>query len=358
VNDSKGPNVSNNDGLKVRTENGRHMSFISVIVPVTERPAPLAALYEEYSRPFREAGIPFEFVFALALWNQRLAADLQMLIAQGEPIQVVQAGQSGGESTLLRLAGERASADILLTLPAYRRIVPAELLRVVEPVLQGIDLAVARRWPRQDSWLNRLQNRAFHTLLRFAGGFKIRDVACGVLAIRREVFEALPLYGDFHRFLPILALRDGYIVEEVNTEQHVSDRRGRVYSPGVYLRRVLDLLGLFFLVRFTEKPLRFFGLMGTVSAFTGALLLGVLLVQRIQGQGIADRPLLLLGTLLVVLGVQAIALGLVGEIVVHLHAPQRQPYRLIPIGPSQASVDIEENERTAATKETTASVFR
>jgi hypothetical protein len=101
-----------------------------------------------------------------------------------------------------------------------------------------------------------------------------------------------------------------------------------VYGLGTYLRRALDLLGLFFLVRFTQRPLRFFGLVGSLLALAGTVILAVLGVQRIGGQGLADRPLLLVGILLLVLGVQAIALGLVGEIIVHLHAARHRQYRL------------------------------
>src|SRR5690606_13461460 len=97
---------------------------------------------------------------------------------------------------------------------------------------------------------------------------------------------------------------------------------------GVYLRRLIDLLGLLFVLRFTDKPLRFFGLAGSLFSFAGALILAAVLVQRLGGQGIADRPLLLLGVVLVVLGVQVVALGLVGEIIVHLNASSRPPYRL------------------------------
>jgi hypothetical protein len=93
-----------------------------------------------------------------------------------------------------------------------------------------------------------------------------------------------------------------------------------VYAPGVYLRRAIDVLGLFFLLRFTEKPLRFFGLIGSGLAGAGGVLLAYLLVVRLNQQGIGSRPLLLVGVLLVTLGVQAIALGLIGEIVVHLNS--------------------------------------
>ena len=146
--------------------------------------------------------------------------------------------------------------------------------------------------------------------------------------MRRSVAEALPLYGDLHRFIPALALREGYRVEEVPVPQHPSDARMRVYKPGIYLRRLLDIAAFFFLSKFTEKPLRFFGLVGSVFLAAGAGLSLLLLIQRFEGQGIANRPALLLAVLLVALGVQLLGLGLVGEIIVHLRAPHRRGYRV------------------------------
>jgi hypothetical protein len=114
----------------------------------------------------------------------------------------------------------------------------------------------------------------------------------------------------------------------VAVPQHPGDARTRVYGPGVYLRRLLDVAAFFFLAKFTEKPLRFFGLVGSVCFGLGALTSLVLLVERIGGQAIANRPLLLLAVLLVALGVQLMGLGLVGEIIVHLRSPHRRAYRV------------------------------
>ena len=138
---------------------------------------------------------------------------------------------------------------------------------------------------------------------------RFHDIACGVRVIRRPVAEALPLYGDLHRFIPALALREGYRVDEVPVPQHPNDARTRIYGPGVYLRRLLDVAAFFFLAKFTEKPLRFFGLVGTVFFALGAVISLVLLVERFAGQGIANRPLLLLAVLLIALGVQLMGLG-------------------------------------------------
>jgi hypothetical protein len=157
---------------------------------------------------------------------------------------------------------------------------------------------------------------------------RFHDIACGVRIMRRPVAEALPLYGDLHRFIPALALREGYLVDEVPVPQHAKDARTRMYSPGVYARRLLDIAAFFFLAKFTEKPLRFFGLVGSVFFIAGAITSLVLLVERLGGHAIANRPLLLLAVLLVALGVQLMGLGLVGEIIVHLRAPHRRAYRV------------------------------
>ncbi|MFQ5688798.1 MAG: glycosyltransferase [Gemmatimonadota bacterium] len=301
---------------------------VSVVVPVTERPGPLKVLYEEYAEVLRSSGCRFEFLFVLEPWAREFGRELRELERAGEPVRLLYAPRSVGEATLVRMGAERSGGRVVVTLPAYRRIQAAALPSLLDAVEAGYDLALARRWPRTDSWVNRLQNRAFHALLGGISGAGIHDVACGVRAMRREVLDRVPMYGDFSRFLPILAIREGFRVTEVECPQHPEDRKTRIYSPGVYVRRLIDLLGLFFLTRFTYKPLRFFGLVGSSLSVAGAGILGVVLVQRLGGQGLANRPLLLLGVLLLTLGVQAFALGLIGEIIVHLHASSGRRYRV------------------------------
>ena len=302
---------------------------VSIVVPVTERPENLVDLYREFSEPLRALGSSFEFLFVAEPWRRDLTDLLAPLVSAGEPIRVYLVGQTTGEAGLLKLGADRARAPIVVTLPAYRRVVASVLPDLIARVEGGVDVAVARRSGSGGSWINRVQNKVFHVLLRRLVGGGLRDVACGVAAMRKKVLEDLPLYGDFFRFLPVLAVREGYRVEEVSAARHEADARTRLYLPGVYLRRLIDILGLFFLVRFTEKPLRFFGLVGSVLLAVGGTVLGILFVQRLGGQGIADRPMLLLGVLMTVLGVQAIALGLVGEIIVHLNASHRTSYRIL-----------------------------
>jgi hypothetical protein len=301
---------------------------LTVIVPVVERPSSLTQVYEETAEPLRRAGFSAEFIFVSYPWHRHLTDALAPLRTAGAPIRVLEVGQALGETALLKAGAEEANGRMIATVPAYPQADPAGLPALLAGVRDGADLAVGRRFPRRDSVVNRAQNRVLHALVGRLGGGRLHDVACGLRVMRRDLLNQLPLYGDFVRFLPLLALREGYRVEEVPIPVHPRAMRGRVYSPGVYLRRLFDVLALVFLFKFTDKPLRFFGLIGSALAGIGGLLLVVVGVQKVAGQPLANRPLLLLGVLLMTLGAQAIALGLIGEIIVHVSAAGRRRYRL------------------------------
>lgn len=311
----------------VQTATPADSGLISVIVPVVERADDLVAVYKAFAPELDDRPQSHEFIF---VFDGRFTPppELLGLSRESKGIKIFRFAREFGETAALRLGIERSRGDLILTLPAYFQVQPEGVRRLLEAIDRGADLAVANRSPRLDSWLNRMQSRAFHSILGGASEQRFHDMACGLRAMRRSVAEALPLYGDLHRFIPALALREGYRVDEIAVPQHPNDARMRLYGPGVYFRRLLDIAAFFFLAKFTEKPLRFFGLVGSFFFAAGAVLSLVLLVQRIEGQGIANRPALLLAVLLVALGVQLIGLGLVGEIIVHLRAPHRRGYRV------------------------------
>jgi glycosyltransferase involved in cell wall biosynthesis len=301
--------------------------LISVIVPVVERADDLVALYRAFAGELERRARDHEFVFVFD-GGFTPPPELVALSRTSEALRLLSFARTFGETAALRLGIERSRGELILTLPAYFQVQPEGVGSLLDALDSGVDMVVANRSPRVDSWFNRLQSRAFHRMVGGVGGQQFHDMACGVRLIRRTVAEALPLYGDLHRFIPALALREGYRVQEIAVPQHPNDARARVYGPGVYIRRLLDIAGFFFLAKFTEKPLRFFGLVGTVFFGLGAVVSLVLLAERLAGQGIANRPLLLLAVLLVALGVQLMGLGLVGEIIVHLRSPHRRAYRV------------------------------
>jgi glycosyltransferase involved in cell wall biosynthesis len=302
-------------------------AIVSVVVPVVERADDLMAVYRAFAKELEGRSEEFEFLF---VFDGRFAppSELIELSRKKEGVRILRFAREFGETAALRIGIEKSRGDLVLTLPAYFQVQPEGVGLLLDAMAGGADMAVANRSPRLDNWLNRMQSRAFHRIIGGVTDQQFHDMACGMRAMRRAVAEALPLYGDLHRFIPALALREGYRVDEVPVAQHPDDARTRVYRPGVYFRRLLDIAAFFFLAKFTERPLRFFGLVGSVFLASGAVLSLVLLIQRFEGQGIANRPALLLAVLLVALGVQLLGLGLVGEIIVHLRAPHRRAYRV------------------------------
>lgn len=301
--------------------------FVSVIVPVVERVDDLVTLYHSFGAALAERGNEHEFLFVFD-GAYAPSPELTALSRERPNLRLLRFARTFGETAALRLGIERSRGDVLLTLPAYFQVRPEGVGALLDALDEQTDVVVASRSPRIDSWLNRLQSVAFNRMISGVTERRFHDIACGVRVLRRSAAEQLPLYGDLHRFIPAMALREGFQVVEVAVPQHPGNARTRLYGPGIYARRLLDIAAFFFLAKFTEKPLRFFGLVGSVFFAGGAITSLVLLVNRLEGQAIANRPLLLLAVLCLALGVQLMGLGLVGEIIVHLRAPHRRAYRV------------------------------
>jgi hypothetical protein len=155
------------------------------------------------------------------------------------------------------------------------------------------------------------------------------DISCGLKGMKKRVLEEINLYGDLHRLFPILADNYGFIIKEIKAKQRSEDTTIRLVKMGSYTRRLLDILTIFFITKFTMKPLRFFGLVGMSFFGIGSIITGYLGFYRLLGfGGIAERPLLLLGVLLMVLGIQTLSIGLIGEIIIFIHARGLKEYHI------------------------------
>jgi len=188
-------------------------------------------------------------------------------------------------------------------------------------------MAVACRYPRGDGFFNRLQSQIFSSSVNRISGLRLEDAGCTVRVFPKHVLEEVDLYGDVHRFIPLLAYRQGFDVKEVKLAQASADKSARVYSPGIYLRRILDLLNIYFLIRFTKKPFRFFGFIGAVSAITGGLIAAWTVIEKLfMGIPLSDRPLFLIGTVLLIFGLQIVLVGLIGEIIIFSSAKTKKEY--------------------------------
>jgi glycosyltransferase involved in cell wall biosynthesis len=302
---------------------------VSVVVPISERHDDITKLYSIYADALSKLNKSFEFIFILDGHFQAAREALDRLIAEGKPARVIEFPRKAGEAAALMEGFRQAHGEAILTLASYIQVDPNDLGKVFAAYENGNDLVITRRFPRIDPWFNRIQSFAFHYILRKMTGTSFRDITSGMRLIKREVALDFTLYGDLHRFIPIFAIQKGRKVEEVKVAQRKEDTGIRIVNLGAYLRRILDTLTLFFLIKFTRKPLRFFGLMGTFLFIPGLAVTAFLGAMRLfGGMSLSNRPLLLLGFLLMVFGMQLLSVGLVAELILFIHAKDIKDYNI------------------------------
>ncbi|NGX16856.1 glycosyltransferase [Wenzhouxiangella sp. XN24] len=299
---------------------------LTVIVPVSERHDDLRTLHDDYRKALLTVEQDLEFIYVLDGPKPQALQQLRELRSRGEELIILQFGKWFGEAAAISAGFSASSGTWVMTLPSYYQVEPASIADLWSS-RKTSHMTVACRHPRAGSAWNRVLGRVFNALVRAITGTQLSDLGCGARLMSRNVLEEIPIYGDQHRFLPVLASMRGFSVTEVPLAQSPRDLVHRPYGPGVFLRRILDLVSVFFLARFTKKPLRFFGLIGTAIALVGALWTSWLVVQRVfMDQGLGDRPALILAALLITLGVQVFTLGLVGEIIIFTHARDIREY--------------------------------
>lgn len=301
---------------------------LSVIIPISERHDDLRKLCLQYVEVLTASNYSYELIFVLDGVNVVVLEILKELKSEFPQLEVITTNRKVGEATALAIGFEHAQGATILTLAPYIQIEPAEINRVLQEIGEGeYDLVISRREPRIDSVFNRIQSWVFHRFTRMLTKLRYHDIGCRLRVMRREVTEEVRLYGNLHRFLPFLAYQRGFKVREIPVRQSETDKKRRVNLPGICLKRLLDLLILFFLFRFTKRPLRFFGLLGSGLFGVGGLIAVVTVVFQLLGrETLVGRPFLIMGVLLMVMGVQFFSIGLLGEIIVFAHARKSKDY--------------------------------
>ncbi len=303
---------------------------VSVIVPVQSPEAEVADVARALGNELDAQGRTWEIIFVFdgvrgTAWNhvQELRARL------GPRIKTILFKNAFGESVCLSAAYERALGRVLLTSPQYVQVDPLELGPMLAEMDKGADFVIPWRHPRVDPVLNRIQSSLFNWVIRRIIRGEFNDLNCYFRLIRREVLDDIPIYGDMYRFLPVIAYRQGYKVFEIKVRHLKEWGKAGFFGVGVYLRRFLDILAVMFLTKFTLKPLRFFGTLGGIFALMGSAVCALLAFQKLAyAEPLSGKPMLLLGVLLIVLGVQIIGFGLVGEIIIFSQARNLKEYRV------------------------------
>ena len=262
----------------------------------------------------------------------RTGALLAALAAEEPRLRVVRLARNYGQTAALAAGIEHARGEVLVSIDGDRQNDPADIPRILRALDDDVDVVNGWRTPRQDPWLTRrLPSQIANRLISMVTGTRLHDYGCTMRAMRASVARELRLYGEQHRFIPALAAEVGARVIELPVRHRPRTAGRSKYGLSRTLRVVLDLLTVKFLSGYATRPIHLFGLVGLFCGLGGLALIGVLGFQRIfLGVPLANRPIVLLGILMVVVGVQFVSLGLLGEMLVRTyHESQTKPvYRV------------------------------
>jgi glycosyltransferase involved in cell wall biosynthesis len=292
---------------------------ISVVVPVHNEERSVALLLDELDSALQPLGTPWEAIFVDDGSTDGSYAALTRIHAARDDVTVVRLRRNFGKAAALAAGFAQAGGDVIVTIDGDLQDDPAEIPRLLVKLEEGFDLVSGWKTRRRDPLRRRLLSRVFNSVTRLVSGVRLHDMNSGLKAYRAEVVRGLRLYGELHRFIPVLAHHRGYRIAELPVNHRPREHGRSRYGLERYLRGFLDLLTVSFIGRYRHRPLHLFGGVGLGLSVAGIGILVYLTIVKLMGQAIGQRPLLILGVLLVVVGLQVFSLGLITELITSHH---------------------------------------
>jgi len=290
---------------------------ISVVIPLFNEEPNLQELKERLDAVLPVVAEAYEILFVDDGSRDGSYGTLRQLHDQDPShVRIVRFRRNFGKSAALAAGFDNARHEIVLTMDADLQDLPEEIPKLLERLERGADLVSAWRVRRDDPLGKRLPSKVYNLVTRFMTGVQLHDFNCGFKCYRRSVLEELQVYGERHRYIPVLASYRGFRIVEVPV-QHAPRTRGKSkFGYERYLGGFFSLLTVILLTRYTNKPLHFFGFVG-VATFTVGFVIDVYLsyLWLFERKALSDRPILMLGTMLIIIGVQFLFFGLLAEMI-------------------------------------------
>lgn len=318
---------------------------ISVVIPVRNEAPNLSALHRELTETLSAWGRPYELVFVDDGSTDETYEILRHLHTTDSRVRVIRLRRNFGQTAAFSAGFAHARGRLIVTSDGDLQNDPRDITLMVSKLDEGYDIVCGWRRDRKDPWLSRrVPSMIANWLISWTTGVRLHDYGCSLKVFRSEVIQPLRLYGEMHRFIPAIASEQGVRIAEV-----VVHHRPRRYGTSKYglsrtVRVILDLVTVKFLLSYSTRPLQMFGPIGLAMGTIGTIITGYLGYVRLVGhQAIADRPLLLLGILLIFTGVQLVTLGLLAEMQARTyHESQGKPtYFIREILDTPAAIDDE-----------------
>ena len=301
---------------------------ISVVVPLYNEEDNVQLLYEEIKGVLDTMAEQAEIVFVDDGSRDTTLAKLEVIQAGDDHVRVVSLRRNFGQTAAMTAGFDHARGGVIITMDGDLQNDPHDIPQLVGKLNEGYDVVTGWRYDRQDPFLSRkLPSQLANRLISRVTGVGLHDYGCTLKAFRREVIDNINLYGEMHRFIPAIASGMGISFTEVKVNHRARRFGTSKYGISRTIRVVLDLITVKFMLSYATRPLHVFGTVGVVSSLLGVTIGLILTVQRqLFGIGLANRPLLLLAVLLIFMGIQFIAIGLLAELVVRTyHESQKKP---------------------------------
>jgi glycosyltransferase involved in cell wall biosynthesis len=295
--------------------------LISVVVPLFNEEASIDALYGQLTAALEAFGAPYEVIVADDGSTDDSFARLAAIHRQDARWHIVRFRRNFGQTAGFAAGFDRARGDIIITIDADLQNDPADIPKLIAKMDEGYDIVSGWRVDRKDTFLTRkLPSMMANRLISRSTQVHLHDYGCSLKAYRADVLKNINLYGELHRFIPAVASAYGVRVTEVPVNHRAREHGQSKYGISRTFRVLLDLITVYFLLGYSTRPIHVFGGVGLASFGLGTLLgLYLSFVKLILGQDIGTRPLLLLAVLLILLGVQMLAMGLLGELIIRTY---------------------------------------
>jgi glycosyltransferase involved in cell wall biosynthesis len=290
---------------------------ISIVVPLLNESESLEELTECVSQELTNLNKSFEIVFIDDGSTDGSFDIIKKLKKKYTQIRSIRFSRNFGKSAALSEGFKIARGEIVITMDADLQDDPAEIPKLINEIESGYDLVSGWKQKRNDPLNKTIPSKFFNFITRQLTGIKIHDFNCGLKAYRSQVIKAIPVYGELHRYLPVLAHWLGYRVGELVVKHHPRKFGYSKFGVKRFFNGFFDLLTVLFITRYRQKPLHLFGFMGLGSSLLGGLILAYLSILWFEGHGIGQRPLFFLGVLLIIVGVQFFSIGLIGEMLIN-----------------------------------------
>jgi glycosyltransferase involved in cell wall biosynthesis len=293
---------------------------VTILIPLYNEEESLRELIDAISSAMSPTGWVWDVLFINDGSTDGSLEILRELHGAWDNIEVISFGRNSGKAAGLAVGFAEARGDVVVTMDADLQDDPAEIPGMVRMLDEGYDLVSGWKKERHDPLSKRIPSKLFNGVTRMVSGLTLHDMNCGLKVYRRAVVKTIRVYGELHRYTPVLAHFAGFRVTETVVRHHARKFGQSKYGIERFARGGFDLLTVLFLRRYLTRPLHLFGMMGSVLFLGGFGIGAYLTVVKIMGGAIGRRPLLTLGILLIVVGVQFVSLGLLGEMIANLRS--------------------------------------